>query len=547
MTASTTNCPFPTCAVRGIQMTEIQSRRGSGYVTDTVFQTQYIATQRPALLQYVAAQAGYEFGNHDAPYRYLELGCGTGWTINCFAAANPHASFVGVDFNEQHIDVARRDAEKFQNANAAFVHASFDEFVEDATEPFDFIATHGTYSWLAEPVRSAVHRVFAEMSLPGTILYLNYMVLPGKSAISPVWHLMRQLTRGRNDESSIERARHGLGYLKSLIAENTGYLKDHPYEREVVQDAIARAEGDDEGYRHIAHHALSEVWQPYFAAEILEEMRALGYNYAGSTRLTRNDPDLCLPIELAWIYGKEFGPEDIEGIKDFYFNQQERHDVFVRPQGRDSRTLNETHYVIMRPGEHLAPKIVAAGDRQITFENDLDQRILSSIRDGATTADAIRRHQQLASCEPHAVDDCLSKLVAGNALRMFPSAPRPMEFGPFENLSPASHFNREQFNRQPDGEPLFEIAMPRFGGCLTFHPLTCNLVAVALKHGTSDLAFSDVAACIRERQGKYRISGRELSASALPDNLIENFWEQATRFVMPNLVRFGAIEGTPID
>jgi tRNA/tmRNA/rRNA uracil-C5-methylase (TrmA/RlmC/RlmD family) len=75
-------------------------------------------------LRYVAAL------NRVAPprasgYRYLELGCGLGRSLTTLAAANPHAEFVGVDFNPEHTAAAERDIAAGSIANARVITSDF--------------------------------------------------------------------------------------------------------------------------------------------------------------------------------------------------------------------------------------------------------------------------------------------------------------------------------------------------------------------------------------------------------------------------------------
>ena len=55
------------------------------YVTDAAFPSDYVPSQQPAMLSYVAARAGYPPPDPARPFRYVELGCGS-FSLQCHAA-----------------------------------------------------------------------------------------------------------------------------------------------------------------------------------------------------------------------------------------------------------------------------------------------------------------------------------------------------------------------------------------------------------------------------------------------------------------------------
>lgn len=55
---------------------------------------------------------GFEIPNMHKPFTYCELGCGSGFSLLTYAAANPHGFFIGVDFNTHHIVEAKEAAKK---------------------------------------------------------------------------------------------------------------------------------------------------------------------------------------------------------------------------------------------------------------------------------------------------------------------------------------------------------------------------------------------------------------------------------------------------
>ena len=72
--------------------------------TDTFFNE-----LNPHAIRCIAAMRGFDIPDSHS-FTYCELGCGTGHSLIVFAAANPHAQFIGIDFNEEHIAHAKQRA-----------------------------------------------------------------------------------------------------------------------------------------------------------------------------------------------------------------------------------------------------------------------------------------------------------------------------------------------------------------------------------------------------------------------------------------------------
>ena len=102
--------------------------------------------QNPALLNYVAAAAGYAPRPLRPGFRYLELGCGKGVTANVMAAASPQGEFWGVDVHAEHIAGARRQAEESGLANITFVDRAFADLPGGDLPEFDFVTLPGLYA-----------------------------------------------------------------------------------------------------------------------------------------------------------------------------------------------------------------------------------------------------------------------------------------------------------------------------------------------------------------------------------------------------------------
>ena len=85
-----------------------------GYVTDVEYVRNFLPGLAPLNLALAVVLAGLRPPDVDAPFAYLDLGCGNGFTTALLAAANPHAEFWGVDFLPAHICNARATASQLR-------------------------------------------------------------------------------------------------------------------------------------------------------------------------------------------------------------------------------------------------------------------------------------------------------------------------------------------------------------------------------------------------------------------------------------------------
>src|SRR5262249_18033690 len=140
---------------------------GQGYHVDIPYTAGFYPDLAPVHIESALLFAGFRANLTRPGATYCELGCGYGLTTLVLAAANPHMSFVGVDFNPTHIVAANALAESAQLRNIRFIECSFEELLgprfADLGE-FTVIGLHGAYSWVAPAIRRAIVK-FAEERL----------------------------------------------------------------------------------------------------------------------------------------------------------------------------------------------------------------------------------------------------------------------------------------------------------------------------------------------------------------------------------------------
>ena len=195
-----------------------------GYVVDVPYPTCVHRQAMPLWLITITTLQGVVSPDLAKPYRYLELGCAMGIHLHLTAAANPKGHFVGVDFNAQHLLVAKEGLETTGINNLEFIQASFTELVEKEIEPFDFIVTHGVWSWIAEEHQEAILKIVDRLLKPNGIFYCSYMSHPGATGLTSIQKLMYEMSRNLRGNSA-SKAMQGLNLARTVGQHKIGLFE----------------------------------------------------------------------------------------------------------------------------------------------------------------------------------------------------------------------------------------------------------------------------------------------------------------------------------
>ena len=89
-----------------------------------------------------------------------DVGCGSGHAVNVMGAAFPNSNFVGIDFSEEAISVAREESQRMELNNVSFQVQDAAQLTE--IERFDFITTFDAVHDQAKP-RDMVNGIFKSL------------------------------------------------------------------------------------------------------------------------------------------------------------------------------------------------------------------------------------------------------------------------------------------------------------------------------------------------------------------------------------------------
>ncbi|NBB83304.1 MAG: methyltransferase domain-containing protein [Alphaproteobacteria bacterium] len=460
---------------------------GGFYTQDVEFRSGVVAFQVPLLMAVVAAARGFVPPSPIGAFRYCDLGCGDGTTVNALAAMNPEAEFIGIDFNPQHIAQARATAAECGLANARFVETSFVDLAQHDWPQFDFVGMNGIYSWLEEAPTAAVHRFLERHLQPGGLFYAEYTSLPGKSSVVALWRLIQTLVPPEGTDSR-ERARRGLALTEALARRGMAFLNTHRPAANGARSYITGRRRSDYQVDHFAHNALASGFRPRYFTEMYDEMAAIGLSFAGRCELKLNDLELAVPPAQVPTFQDFKDVRLTELLKDYIRNEQQRHDVFVAaatPDPAGAAAFLDTHVRLLArlPAGQVQRSITGAGNRKLPLRGPAFEAVIDGAAEAAVTPADLAGTANLPLDRLRRA--ALRLLASGQfVLCRTAAVPLPADPATIEAIAVPDAINRVLLARAADRLGPTQLVSPVAGGpAIPLSPLESLLLHIAGETG----------------------------------------------------------------
>ncbi|MCO8170986.1 class I SAM-dependent methyltransferase [Pseudomonas sp. 21LCFQ02] len=296
----------------------------ASYLTDVAYPHHFQTQATPNWLAFVATALGRAVPDISRAYRSCELGCGQGYGAVINAAANPNGHFVAVDINPRHIAHGRALAAAAGVANIEFIEANFRDFAESCThDAFDFVISHGVYSWVSPAVQGEMRQAVAQLLKPGGLAYLGYMSQPGLFFLGPLQQLLRRHVQGATG-SLEQRVSAALNLLQGMASARVGFFAEHPQASIYLQSLASRH------VHYVAHELLNEHWSSINSGELIEQMSELACDFIGSATALENIDEVSVPGNVLALLNQLPGVAERELFKDLARNQSDRCDLFQK-------------------------------------------------------------------------------------------------------------------------------------------------------------------------------------------------------------------------
>ena len=253
--------------------------------------------------------------------RVLELGCASGDNVIPMALELPNARFVGIDLSGRQIEQGQRQVSAIGLDNIELRQYNIAE-IDASWGKFDYIISHGIYSWVPAPVREKLLQVCNENLTDNGIVYVSYNTLPG-------WH-MRGMIRDMmvyhskafvGAQAKVAQARGLLDFLARSVPANT------PYGMMIRQEAETMRNEPD---AYLFHEHLEENNQAFYFHEFAEAAARHGLAFLAEADLS----DMLVskfPTEVAQTL-QRVGTDitRMEQYMDFVRNRLFRQTLLVR-------------------------------------------------------------------------------------------------------------------------------------------------------------------------------------------------------------------------
>jgi hypothetical protein len=298
----------------------------------------------------------------------LELGCGDGGNLLSLAQALPAARFLGIDAAPGAIQRGNQLAREAGLENVELLCIDLEELPErdhlGAGGEFDYIISHGVYSWIPPRVRVALLAGIRRHMAPLGVAYVSYNAYPGS--------YLRDMARDVLDYHvrDISDPEHKLRVAQELMQTIVAIEEPSPY-AQVLREHMGRMLRYTDAL--LFHDDLAEISTPFYFHEFVEHAEQHGLAFLSEADLfesqMRDVPDSAERL-MAGL------PDDVvvrEQYLDFFKNRMFRKTLLCHADAPLCRELDDTQV------EGFAVYSAAkAGDEDGSFETPEGYTMTSS-------------------------------------------------------------------------------------------------------------------------------------------------------------------------
>lgn len=294
--------------------------------------------------------------------RVLELGCAAGGNLVPMALAMPRAQFVGVDLSAVQVAQGQRLIDALGLRNIRLYAMSIAD-VDETLGSFDYIVSHGVYSWVPNAVQEKMLAICAAQLSADGIAYISYNTLPGWRLRGTIRDLMRYHALQFPDPAErVGQARAILDFLARSVP-----TADNAYGM-LLKSELDVLRGMPDYY--ILHEHLEETNEPLYFHQFAERAARHGLQYLAEAELTTMLASNLAPAvqETVLLIASDVIRQ--EQFMDFLRNRSFRQTLLVRSDRPLDRTLTPERVTTLWAAAALLPVAGApdfGSDREEAF------------------------------------------------------------------------------------------------------------------------------------------------------------------------------------
>lgn len=316
--------------------------------------------------------------------RVLEIGCSFGGNLIAFAISNPEAEVVGIDLSETQIEEGKKIVEKLGLNNLKLYALDILDYNNEFGK-FDYIISHGVYSWVPEIVQNKILEVIKSSLTENGSAVVSYNTYPGWKRLDVLKDFMLLRNKIINSQGyEIEKSdvvKYGRGALE--------FLKKYSFLEEKLLKDIDIVISKPEYY---LYHEFFEIEnRPIYLFDFNNKLMEKGLVHICDSYMRRSFP----PVETEEWYEalkKEVGYDFVakEQYYDFIYNTQFRTSIITHLDNINNfnSLLEEKFEVKNLIKYHIRGKFNFAKDGKITSFNNqnlnlkgLNEELLRHIND----------------------------------------------------------------------------------------------------------------------------------------------------------------------
>jgi hypothetical protein len=465
----------------------------------------------PQFLNYVCLLGGHAPPDLTSEFRYCQIGCGTGVTLNGLAAMYPDAQFTGIDGNADCIESAAALAADAELGNVQFLHQDLAELVGAEQPKFDYIALSDVYS-LADPtIHDALLQFTGAHLAAGGVSFVNYHALPGFAALANLRDLVRHHTASLSHDDAA-KAQAGVDYLTHLRDKKAGLFADNPALSAYLDEMIATDIG------RLAHDLFAHPIAASHFHQVAGEMDGIGLGYSGSATLNLNFIDIAVPPDFHDLLRKSTTRTEFEMHGDAVRNQNYRCDVFTRDApaldeaARDAKLAEIPFGTICDAGGFQ--RQLRFGEVDMNFDAEIFDKVIQAASDGAKSAAQMADMEGFGGYGAEIITDAIRFLSAGGQLLPFNAAtsPPPTAALGADKFALPVRFNFAMLKQRLLKQPAIGFVSPTAGAGFEISMLDALLALCAAEAPANQLADHIFQRLIEARQQMIFEEGSETEA-----------------------------------
>ncbi len=210
--------------------------------------------------------------------RVLELGCAAGGNLIPMAYHWPGSEFVGVELSERQAERAQYLCGELALNNIRIIQGDI-LALDSRLGCFDYIITHGVFSWVPKSVQDQILRLCRTLLNPNGIAYISYNTLPGWNLREPIRHMM--LYNARHAPTREARMRLGVEAL-GLLANGLSAEPPTSIQAVIKQEVMQLI---DMNVSYLMHDYMEVNNVPLYFHQFMERAEACELQYLADTNL----------------------------------------------------------------------------------------------------------------------------------------------------------------------------------------------------------------------------------------------------------------------